>query len=213
MSDKINVISFDVDGTLVKNDLVERFWFVEIPRMLAKKEGIDFEAAKKRITKNYDKMGDSKLEWYLPEYWFSRFGLSEEPEEVLKKIKDGFPYYPEVPDILEALEDKYMLIVISNASREFLKVNLKDIKGKFNHIFSCVSDLKQIKKDPEVFRSICEKIDISPEEIIHVGDDWEADYLSPRKSGIRSFYLDRKPTGEYKNSETLLSLSDLLKRL
>ncbi|MFH1013827.1 MAG: hypothetical protein V1769_04900, partial [Thermoplasmatota archaeon] len=33
-----------------------------------------------------------------------------------------------------------------------------------------------------------------PQEIVHVGDHKEFDYLSPQKLGITAFYLDRKKT-------------------
>jgi len=41
---------------------------------------------------------------------------------------------------------------------------------------------------------ICKKLSIQPQEIVHVGDHKEFDYLSPQKLGINAFYLDRNKT-------------------
>lgn len=38
---------------------------------------------------------------------------------------------------------------------------------------------------------ICKKLSIKPQEMVHVGDHKEFDYLCPQKLGITAFYLDR----------------------
>lgn len=203
------VISFDVDGTLVKKDLVEKFWFREIPAMVAEKKRVDFSVAQREVKESYREIGDDELEWYLPEYWFSRFGLNEKPENVLRKIRDDFPFYSDALETLNKLEDRYKLIVISNASREFLRVNLKELKDRFDLVCSCVSDLEEIKKNPKVFQTVSNKLGVEPEKIVHVGDDWEADFIAPKQSGIRSFFLDRKGDKKHEDSKVLESLSHL----
>jgi putative hydrolase of the HAD superfamily len=41
---------------------------------------------------------------------------------------------------------------------------------------------------------ICIKLSIKPQEMAHIGDHKEFDYLSPQKLGITAFYLDRNKT-------------------
>lgn len=52
-------------------------------------------------------------------------------------------------------------------------------------------------------------LNVRPYEMLHVGDDREFDFESPKKIGIKSFYLDREKTenGEY----IIRKLSDLEK--
>jgi putative hydrolase of the HAD superfamily len=52
---------------------------------------------------------------------------------------------------------------------------------------------------------------VTPEEIIHVGDHYEFDYLVPRSLGIRAFFLDR--SGQRNGDSVLWSLEDLEKGL
>ena len=73
------------------------------------------------------------------------------------------------------------------------------IEKKFSHIFSTVSDFKKTKKDEEVYDEICNLLNVDGNEIVHVGDNWDSDYIAPLKAGINAFYLDRngKMNGEH----------------
>ncbi len=48
------------------------------------------------------------------------------------------------------------------------------------------------KSSGELFKIVLERHKILPGEIIHVGDDWKADYLGPRKVNINSIIIPRK---------------------
>jgi putative hydrolase of the HAD superfamily len=55
---------------------------------------------------------------------------------------------------------------------------------------------------------VCERMNVSPAEIIHVGDHREFDFEAPQRIGIRSYFLDRtkKDTG----AQVIHSLEELL---
>ena len=61
-------------------------------------------------------------------------------------------------------------------------------------VFSSTSDFHTVKKVTDFYAMICKKLSIQPQEMVHVGDHKEFDYLSPQKLGITSFYLDRNKT-------------------
>jgi FMN phosphatase YigB (HAD superfamily) len=52
---------------------------------------------------------------------------------------------------------------------------------------------------------------ISPQEMAHIGDLWEQDFVVPSEAGIRAFHLDRR--GERKDGSSLRSLAELELRL
>ncbi|MFH1087296.1 MAG: HAD family hydrolase, partial [Chloroflexota bacterium] len=55
---------------------------------------------------------------------------------------------------------------------------------------------------------VCRQLGASPEEVLHVGDNRQFDYLFPRQVGIQAFHLDRKAeTGQ--EQHTLGSLTEL----
>jgi putative hydrolase of the HAD superfamily len=190
---KIKVISFDMDGTLVDYEFVNSVWFEGIPKLYAQKENISFEDAREYVKKEYNKVGEERMEWYNIQYWLKNFGLNDSWKDILTSFRHKARVYPEVPEILADLNGKYDLIISSNSPREFLDIELEEtkIRDYFKCIFSTTSDFKQIKKTIDVYNKICNKIKISPQEIIHVGDNWNFDFTIPKKLGITSYYLDR----------------------
>jgi haloacid dehalogenase superfamily, subfamily IA, variant 1 with third motif having Dx(3-4)D or Dx(3-4)E/REG-2-like, HAD superfamily (subfamily IA) hydrolase len=109
--------------------------------------------------------------------------------------------YPEVPGVLEKLQPRFQLAVISNfdGRLRFILQHL-GISTFFAEIFIS-SEIGADKPDPEIFRRALKLIDLKPNEVLHVGDDPERDWEAASAAGLSIFRLDRP-----KNS-----LRDLLK--
>ena len=208
----MKVISFDADGTLIDLDFVSTFWDVEVPKLYAEKHGLDFEEAFRIVRKSYDELGDEDLRWYQPEYWFKRFGLDETPQQVIDKVKHKVRIFPDAMETVERLHQKYNLIIVSNAPREFLNLGIKDIGHYFSRIYSCTSDFGMVRKKPEVYHRICEELSVRPEQVIHVGDHYKFDYEIPRSIGIEAYFLDRN-NGSDGAFGTLRDLRELIDRI
>ncbi len=207
----IRIVSFDVDGTLVDPIFTDLVWNQGIPQLYAEKEGISFEQAKKYVLKEYLKIGKNKIEWYNLRYWLEYFGINKNYNDLLNDFKHKIRIYPEVTNVLTDLDEKYELVVASNAPKEFLDVELEGLKDYFTKIFSSISDFNQVKKSSVFYSKIIQILEIEPSEMIHVGDQWASDFLIPKKLGINAFYLDRseKKTGDHVISN-LDELRDLL---
>lgn len=207
---KVKVVSFDVDGTLVTPDFSYAVWFEGIPALYSRRHNVSLDEARELADKEYREIGEWRIEWYDIKYWFERFGLGNYYQKVLDDYRHRVTCYPEVPQALSALGRDYKLIVISSSTREFLPYLLSEIEGHFDKVFSTVSDFSQVKT-PEFYLEICRKLGIAPDEMAHVGDLWDVDYVAPRKAGIRAFHLDRKKART--DGRSLTSLSDLELRL
>ena len=111
--------------------------------------------------------------------------------------------YPEVPGILEQLQARFQLAVISNfdGRLRFILQHL-GISKFFADIFIS-SEIGADKPDPEIFRRALKLIGLKPNEVLHVGDDPERDWEAASGAGLSTFRLDRP-----KNS-----LRDLVKML
>jgi len=192
----IKVISFDFDGTIVTHKFADDFWLEGVPKIYAKQNHINLKTAQKYLLEEYDKIGDKRIEWYDPEYWFNRFKLNMDWNNLLKQYQHSVEIYPDVVPTLKRLSQDYLLIVSSNAKREFIDIQLdvSDLKKYFTHIFSSTSDFHTVKKVTDFYDMICKKLSIKPQEMVHVGDHKEFDYISPQKLGITAFYLDRNKT-------------------
>ncbi|MFQ6051131.1 MAG: HAD family hydrolase [Candidatus Hydrothermarchaeota archaeon] len=203
----IRVVSFDVDGTLIDPVFADLVWNQGIPELYAEKEGIDFDQAKKYVLKEYAKIGKDKIEWYDLDYWLRHFGLNRDYDEVLRNFRDKIRVYPEVTDVLNYLYKKYVLVISSNATKEFLDVELEGLKDYFSKIFSSISDFNQVRKSANFYSKICQILKIEPSEMVHVGDQWEYDYLVPKELGINAYYLDR--SSRKSGDDVITDLSEL----
>jgi putative hydrolase of the HAD superfamily len=206
---RIKVVSFDADGTLVTPDFSQAVWYEGVPSLYARKNKISFQQAKAFIEKEYQVVGDSRIEWYDIKYWLQRFGLGSPlmgHQQLLEDYRHAISCYPDVKQVLSSLRKNYTLIVVSCSTREFLPYLLDGIEGYFTKVFSSVSDYGRIKT-PEFFLEICRQMGVSPDEMAHVGDLWEQDFIIPTEAGIRAFHLDRR--GERRDGKSLRSLAEL----
>jgi putative hydrolase of the HAD superfamily len=207
----IKIISFDLDGTLVKTTYADKVWLEGIPVVLAKEKRLPLKKAKEHVFNEYEKIGKNRIEWYDIDWWFNKFELKEKWQNILEKYRTFIEPYPETLETVERLSKKFDLIIISNAKKDFIHIQLEEtmLKPYFKHVFSSFSDFNEVKKSSDVYKEIVSFLMIKPNEMIHVGDNKEFDYISPRKIGIKSFYLDRGKIGI--NNGIINSLSHLEK--
>jgi HAD superfamily hydrolase (TIGR01549 family) len=206
-TDVLRVVSFDVVGTLIDCSYETHVWNEAIPHLYARKRGISFEEAKAYVSREYDRIGNRDIRWYLPEYWFKHFALDEDPGDVFRSHAGKVKFYPEVASVLRDLGRKYELIVASGATRSVIEIMVGRVRHYFKQIYSPVSDRREVKKTPQFYEMICRVLRIEPGCMVHVGDEWYSDFTAPRRIGIRSFYLDR--TGEKKGKSVIRDLVEL----
>ena len=194
----IKIISFDLDGTITKSTYADLVWLEGLPKIYAQEKGVNLEQAKQYLKKEYDEIGDDKAEWYDLEYWFNRFHLQYNWGELLENYRYAIEIFPEVPSVLRRLYKRFDLIIISNAKREFIEIELEERKLRkyFTSVFSSTSNFHKVKKVTDFYSMICNKIGINPNEMIHIGDHKEFDYNIPKNLGIKSFYLNRDKTNK-----------------
>ena len=205
---EIEVISFDVDGTLVKEGFNDLIWRGEIPLLYAQRKNISFEEAKKVVQEEYSRVGEKNPNWYDINFWIKHFQLNVSWKEIISKYEARIELYPDVIPVLERLRKKYRLIVISMMPKEFLTPKLRKIGSYFEYAFSILSELKDLKS-PQGYLRICERVKVSPSHLLHVGDSWEFDYVSPRKVNINAVLIDRR--NERKGKGIIKDLRELEK--
>ena len=207
----IKVVSFDMEGTLVDPTFSNLVWGHDIPQLYAEIRGISFDDAKKQVLEQYRQIGDERIEWYDVSYWFRRLGLPSDWRELLERRRGACKTFPESRGVLERLKRKYILIVTSNTIREFLEVQLCDLSGFFDRVFSAPSDFGDVKKSAEFYRRICEMMDVNPRTVAHVGDHLKFDYEAPSKVGISAYHLDR--SGRSRGANVVRSLIEFEEKL
>ncbi|UCD95988.1 MAG: HAD family hydrolase, partial [Candidatus Bathyarchaeota archaeon] len=147
------------------------------------------------------------IRWYLPEYWLERFNLDEDPMELFKSHVDKLRFYPEVRSVLGKLSQRYDLTIASSAPKNIIAIMTEKLQRYFKYIYSPVSDFNEVKKTPHFYKLICEAMEIKPCFMLHIGDEWDCDYISPRKIGAKSLYLCR--SGEKRGKSVIRDLNEL----
>src|SRR5207253_8816271 len=100
--------------------------------------------------------------------------------------------YPEVVEVLEKLQPRFQLAVISNfdGRLRFILEQL-GISKFFRHVFVS-SELGADKPDPLIFRRALDLASLKPDQVLHVGDDSERDWNAATAAELSIFRLDRQ---------------------
>jgi HAD superfamily hydrolase (TIGR01549 family) len=209
----IEVISFDMDGTLTGGRFIELVWGEGIPRLFSEARNIPLDEATSTVLSEYASVGEGRPEWYDIKYWFKLFGLGDNWMGLLRNLAHEIATYPEVNEVLHLLNGRHRLVVTSNATCDFIEIELgvTGLRECFDAVFSSTSDFGKVKKTPEVYQGICKILDVDPVAMVHVGDHEVFDCAVPKQLGITSYYLDReaRTTGDH----VVHDLRDFVRRL
>lgn len=123
---------------------------------------------------------------------FEVYGLPYDPWEgadIFNEEHDNTPFYPEVPEVLSWVKERYKVAVSTDADRSMVTRLLTRIP----HDYAFISEeLGCYKKDRQgrFFRAVLEQTGLAPEEILHVGDG-ASDILGASAAGIQTCLLQR----------------------
>ena len=188
-------ISFDLDDTLCDQDHFDTiFWNETIPKLFAKKHNLGFKKAKNKVDESFKNKDMNEPDWWRPSFWFNHFKFEENHIDILNHLAKDIKIFDDVKPCLDILKKEgFKLIVLTHSVHEFvdLKMKAESISVYFDVVFSTIDDFHMVKKDPKVYQLLLEKLNISSDDIIHIGDNKVYDYDSPKKFGIKSFLLDR----------------------
>ena len=192
------ILSFDLDGTLVKPGFGDTVWLEGIPEIYAEQQNISLKEAKQFFKHAYDTIGSHRREWYDLTYWIHKYQLPITPAALLDHYESHIELYDDVLPILQRLSQHYTLIISSGAMQEFIQKELiyTGTKHYFTYFFSSTSDTNTVKKDPTFYQMIADTIGCKTSSIIHIGDHIDYDYHSAKKAGCNAYYLQRKTSSE-----------------
>lgn len=106
--------------------------------------------------------------------------------------------YPETEEVLEELSKKYKLVLVSNtdcfsAGNVVKKFGLERY---FSRIFWSY-EVGLIKTNPQMFKQVMEELEVTPEDVVMVGDSIDSDMVPAGKVGIKAILIDRKNSRDF----------------
>jgi FMN phosphatase YigB (HAD superfamily) len=116
--------------------------------------------------------------------------------------------------VIRGLHGKYQLGVVSNFAIPECVQKLLEQNGLAN-LFDVVivsAAVNKRKPSPEIFKHALEKLQLTPSEVVFVGDTVDADIMGPKQLGMKTVYIERRPQKELENvkpDQTIKNLNEL----
>ncbi|MFH1399107.1 MAG: HAD family hydrolase [Candidatus Woesearchaeota archaeon] len=106
--------------------------------------------------------------------------------------------FPETIEILEKLQKKYELVLISNTDCFSVQAVLEkyDMAKYFKEMVLSF-EVGMLKSKPEMFNIALEKLKLSASDVVMVGDSIESDMTGAKNAGISAILIDRTARREF----------------
>ncbi|RLV60277.1 HAD family hydrolase [Parashewanella curva] len=201
--DQIQVISFDLDDTLYDNRPIiikaeteflkfmqqiapaqhqwqREYWLSQKQQILQQSPELSHDTWQSR---------EQTLKYTLQQQAISEMQV----QQLTRQGMEHFLFHRsnvEVPqssiDLLNSLSQHYPLIGISNGNVDPSRIGIADY---FQFILHSGNGLR-MKPAPDMFALACERLQLAPEHILHVGDNAQADVFGARNFGCQAAWLN-----------------------
>lgn len=141
----------------------------------------------------------------------------QNPEGCFQELFDLFAMpsvwqcFPDVAGTIEELTARgYEIAIASNFDGRLHHVadRLPPLASISTRVIS--SEVGWRKPSPQFYSALSDRCGCHPEELLLIGDDWEADFVGAQQAGLRAVFLDRKGEQARDSSNTVASLAELL---
>jgi putative hydrolase of the HAD superfamily len=107
--------------------------------------------------------------------------------EVFYRERNRVTLYPDVAESLRQLRRRYRLFALSNGNADLNRCGLPDLfEGHVTAISAGAA-----KPDARIFRELLRAAGVSAAEVLHIGDDPEADVSGAARAGLQAVWINR----------------------
>jgi putative hydrolase of the HAD superfamily len=107
--------------------------------------------------------------------------------EVFYRERNRVTLYPDVAESLRHLRRRYRLFALSNGNADLNRCGLPDLfEGHVTAISAGAA-----KPDARIFRELLRAARVSAAEVLHIGDDPEADVSGAARAGLQAVWINR----------------------
>ena len=205
----ITLIAFDMYGTLARNDASA---WEETVHAIAREQGLSIsgetlwgEWSRREVgfRKTRTNMADPAASPPFRTYWeawrdtfvdsFAALGIEGDAAAAAARCIDALckrPAFPDAAQVLEALDGRHRLAVLSNADDRYLDATIRHNGWRFGTVVSSES-ARAYKPDPRIFGTFCERAGVAPEQVLYVGDSPYDDVHGAKLAGMQTVLLLR----------------------
>lgn len=113
--------------------------------------------------------------------------LSQPAFEVFLKARQAVTLFDDVIPVLSQLARRYRLVALTNGNADVMRIGL----GSLFRASVAAHEVGVAKPDARIFHEACRLMQVSPEEVLHVGDDPVLDVQAARNAGLHGAWLCR----------------------
>ena len=213
----IKAVIFDLDNTLIdRQRAFKEAMFIIVSETLPNISDELVAEALHDILKWDDNGTQPRLEVF--EKYCNKYNVKKskaiEIDEYWRNSSGSIVYlFPDALDVIDYLKSKYRLAILTNGMPlpQRKKLNSSGILKDFE--FSVVSGEVGIDKpDERIFKHVVDKLNLSADECIYVGDNYEVDIMGSSKIGILPVFVNRSNKKDVQGIviEHLCELKDFL---
>lgn len=205
----IKALLFDFDGTLLNtNDLIiNTFMHVleeRFPGQFTPEDCKQFIGPSLKET--FEKIAPNEVDELIQKY---RKWNHEHHDELVKE------YEGVIPTLQQLKEQNLKLAIVSTKQRDTINRGLKVMKAEhFFDVIVGIEDVKNVKPDPEPLLLAIEKLGVTKDDVIMIGDNYH-DILGGKNAGVKTAGVAWSIKGEeflktFEPDYMLQTMSDLI---
>jgi putative hydrolase of the HAD superfamily len=197
----IRAISFDLDDTLWACDpVLERAerrlydWLdAHCPQITARYSITQMREIRISLLKNNNELKHDLTELrrrslrnHLREFDYPET-LVHQAFEVFIGARNQVTLYGDVIQVLQRLKTSYRLVALTNGNADVKRIGI-------DYLFDCAisaADVQAAKPDAAMFDRACERLEVSSEQMLHVGDNPFVDIQGAHNAGVPSVWINR----------------------
>ena len=206
LDENIQVISFDIFDTLIYRPVVnptDLFYLIkEDVQKILKDPSIDFQnmrtVAEEEVRKLHSDSEDVTIH-QIYEYLITNFLILREDAQRIKDLEISLEIRyarprKKIREIFELVKESGKTIILTTdmylTQQEIVPILLKCGYKGFDEIFIS-SQYKKTKISGNLYGEILRRLQISSNQMLHIGDNWHSDIEMAKKAGIHCFYIPK----------------------
>ncbi len=167
----LRAVIFDFGGVLAEEG------FRDGLKAIAKRKGLDPEAFYTTSADLVYQTGYITGECDEHSYWNAvreTTGLKGEDQEFSEEILRRFELRPEMTAVVKKMKSSgFRVAILSDQTNWLDELNQRTpFHSHFDHVFNSFH-LRKTKRDPSIFRDVCNRLGFRPEEVLFVDDNLE----------------------------------------
>ena len=198
---KIEAISFDLDDTLwpvfpvinYAQDKIKKYILYHFDKFQSDSIDNEFQESLEKIRDsrpdilyNLTELRRLSFEDMLDEYGYDK-ELSHDLIKKFLEFRNEVKIFPDVYKCLEILSRTYKIASLTNGYADVRRLSI----GRYFDAHISAEEVGVKKPDNKMFATLSDNLEVSPENILHVGDHPKEDVIGAQEAGLQSVWMNR----------------------